>query len=118
MVWTPALPVENYKYLTAEWVQDTFKYKFDDARKNKYRRFIVSPFVNDEVNSLTSELFANSTIGKDEIPDILSLTYYAGNYDHKSPRECALEMQDTYVRLDKSIAALLDLLDQKSVYIM
>ncbi len=113
MVWTPALPVESYKYLTAEWVQDTFKYKFDDARKNKYRRFIVSPFVNDEVNSLTSELFANSTIGKDEIPDILSLTYYAGNYDHKSPRECALEMQDTYVRLDKSIAALLDLLDQK-----
>ena len=104
MVWTPALPVENYKYLTAEWVQDTFKYKFDDARKNKYRRFIVTPFVNDEVNSLTSELFANSTIGKDETPDILSLTYYAGNYDNKRYRDWETDRKST--RLNSSHRSL------------
>ncbi len=32
---------------------------------------------------------------------------------HKSVQECAMEIQDTYVRLDRSIANLLDLLDKK-----
>ena len=31
----------------------------------------------------------------------------------KSVQECAVEIQDTYVRLDRSIANLLDLLDKK-----
>ena len=49
----------------------------------------------------------------DDITDLLALTYYAGNYAHKSVQECAMEMQDTYVRLDRSIANLLELLDKK-----
>jgi hypothetical protein len=59
------------------------------------------------------ELLEKSTIAKDEIPDLLALTYYAGNYNHKSTQECAMEMQDTYVRLDRSIGFLLDLIDRK-----
>ena len=90
-----------------------FKYKFDDDRNNKYRRFITSPFVNDEVNALAEEALNKSSIGMDDITDLLALTYYAGNYAHKSVQECAMEMQDTYVRLDRSIANLLELLDKK-----
>ena len=52
-------------------------------------------------------------MGKDHVPDMLALTYYAGNYAHKSVQECAMEMQDTYVRLDRSIASLLDIIDKK-----
>ena len=74
---------------------------------------IASPFINEEVNLLTEELLAKSTIGQDDVPDLLSLTYYAGNYNHRSIQECAMEMQDTYVRLDRSIAALLDIIDRK-----
>ena len=56
---------------------------------------------------------ANSSIGMDDITDLLALTYYAGNYAHKSVQECAMEIQDTYVRIDRSIANLLELLDRK-----
>ena len=35
------------------------------------------------------------------------------NYDHKAPAELPMEMQDTYVRLDNSIAELLELIDRK-----
>ena len=59
------------------------------------------------------QLLDKSTMGKDHIPDMLALTYYAGNYAHKSVQECAMEMQDTYVRLDRSIASLLDIIDKK-----
>ena len=90
-----------------------FKYKFDDDRNNKFRRFITSPFVNDEVNALAEEAIGKGSVGMDDITDLLALTYYAGNYAHKSVQECAMEIQDTYVRLDRSIANLLDLLDKK-----
>ncbi len=112
MVWTPVHPVERYTYLP-DWRDIAFKYKFDDDRINKYKRLITSPFANDEVNMLTEALLDKSDIGKDNIPDLLSLTYYAGNYANKNTQECAMEIQDTYARLDRSIADLLDLIDRK-----
>lgn len=113
MVWGPYLPVTAYKYLTTETKQLTFKHNFDDERKQKYRRLKTSPYANDEVNRLVNACLNSTSIGKDNVPDLLSLAYYAGNYDHKSPSELPLEMQDTYVRLDNSIAELLDMIDRK-----
>lgn len=112
MVWTPVHPMDKYVYLP-EWRDTAFKYKFDDDRRNKFRRLIASPFVNDEVNALTEEMLDKSNIGKDDITDMLSVMYYAGNYAHKTSQECAMELQDTYVRLDRSMAALLDMIDKK-----
>ncbi|MCI1648111.1 MAG: alkaline phosphatase family protein [Bacteroides sp.] len=112
MVWTPTLPMTSYTFLP-EWRDQPFKYKFESERQNKYRRLIASPYINDEVNLLTEELLEKSTIGKDNVPDLLALTYYAGNYNHKSIQECAMEMEDTYVRLDRSLTSLLDLIDRK-----
>ena len=109
MSWEPYLPVTVYKYLTSENKQVTFKHNFDDERKNKYRKLKTSPYANDEVNRLVNACFSNTSIGKDAVPDFLSLAYYAGNYDHKAPAELPMEMQDTYVRLDNSIAELLEL---------
>lgn len=112
MVWTPTYPVSSYTFLP-EWRTEPFKYKLDNERINKYRRLITTPFINEEVNRLTEELMDKSLVGRDEVPDLLSLTYYAGNYNHRSTQECAMEMQDTYARLDRSIAGLLDLIDRK-----
>ncbi len=74
---------------------------------------ITSPLINDEVNRVTEDLLDKSNIGKDDITDLLAITYYAGNYNHRSTQECAMEMQDTYARLDQSIARLLDMLESK-----
>lgn len=113
MIWKPYYVTSRYEFLPSEWLQESFSYKFDDARRNKFRKFKASPFVNDEVNNLANECLNFTPLGLDDTPDFLSLSYYAGNYDHKSVMECALEMQDTYVRLDKSIAELLDMIDRK-----
>ncbi len=112
ITWEPVYPKMMYTFLP-DWRDEAFKYKFDDDRQNKFRRFITSPFVNDEVNMLAEEVVTKALLGTDDITDLLSLTYYAGNYSHKSVQECAMEMQDTYVRLDRSIASLLDILDKK-----
>ncbi len=111
--WIPYHPVTDYKFLTSEWSSESFKYHFDDMRKDKFRKFKTSPYINDEINLLVTECLHNGRMGEDEIPDLLSLTYHAGNYDHKTALEGALELQDTYVRLDKSIENLLDIIDKK-----
>ena len=112
VTWEPVFPRGMYTFLP-DWRDVVFKYKFDDDRNNKFRRFITSPFVNDEVNALAEEAIGKGSVGMDDITDLLALTYYAGNYAHKSVQECAMEMQDTYVRIDRSIANLLELLDRK-----
>lgn len=113
MIWTPLHPEASYKNITIERFSDTFKHKFADAKQYKFKRLINSPFVNDEVNLMVDELLKNTTIGEDDIPDFLSVTFYAGNYNQLSLQEGSLEIQDTYARLDKSIANLLDLISKK-----
>ena len=112
MEWTPLHPMSHY-YFLPDWRSIPFKHRFSIEKENKYRRLIVSPLINDEINGLVSEMLDKSTVGKDSITDFLALTYYGGNYNHYTIQECAMEMQDTYARLDRSIAALLDTLDAK-----
>ena len=112
MVWTPVHAAAQYKYLP-EWRTEPFKYFLGNDRINCFRHLISSPFANDEVNMLAGELLDKSTVGQDSITDMLALTYYAGNYNHRPKQECAMELQDTYVRLDRSIATLLEMLEKK-----
>lgn len=113
MEWGPYLPVTSYKYLTSETKQITFKHNFDDERRQKYRKFKTSPYVNDEVNRLVNACLNGTDVGRDFVPDLLALAYYAGNYEHKPAVELPMEMQDVYVRLDHSLAELLDMVDRK-----
>ena len=112
MIWEPLLPQAKYTFLP-EWKEEPFKYILNDDRVNKFRKFITTPFANEEVNALAKEAIEKGWMGQDNTPDLLLLTYYAGNYNHKSVQECATEIQDAYVRLDRQIADLLDMLDQK-----
>ena len=113
ITWVPYRPVNEYKYVTSDVPQLNFRHSFKDERADKYRKLKTSPYVNDEVNKLVNECLLNTNIGKDEVPDLLTLAYYAGNYEHKPNREYAMEIQDMYVRLDNSIGDLLDLIDRK-----
>lgn len=113
ITWAPYLPVNRYKHVTTETKQLTFKHKFDDERRNKYRKFKTSPYANAEVNRLVNACLNGTAIGKDAAPDFLCLSYYAGNYDRKPGMELPMELQDTYVRLDANLAELLDIIDRK-----
>lgn len=113
LVWQPYLPVTSYRYVTSNSKQLTFKHSFFDERAEKYKKFKTSPYANDEVNRLVNACLAATSVGKDGVPDLLTLSYYAGNYNHSPNTECSMEIQDVYVRLDNSIGDLLDLIDRK-----
>lgn len=112
LVWTPLYPPERYTCLPGE-TKEPFKYKPIDKTSNKYHLLTRTPLINDEVNRLTANLLDKSEIGRDQVPDFLSLTYYAGPYNHLSTGTRSLEMQDIYARVDQSLADLLDMLERK-----
>lgn len=108
--WTPYYPSFKYEY-AAGWQQEPFKYKFNQG--DKYKKAITSPFINDEINRLVTVLLNQSGIGEDNTTDLLTLTYYAGNYDHQNVNEFPMEIQDIYARLDKNLSDLFLQLDKK-----
>lgn len=93
---------------TGKWAGTTYYKEFpwwanqyNDRSTARPRRPAGSPLVNDEVNALVEYLLKNTTIGEDDIPDFLSVTYAADS------------LQETYVGLDNSIANLIDMIDRK-----
>ena len=60
--------------------QLTFKHDFSDERTEKYKKFKTSPYANDEVDKLVDACLTYTNVGKDNVPDLLTLSYYAGNY--------------------------------------
>ena len=85
----------------------------DKDRVNRYRRLLTTPAVNDEVNLLTEELLKQSELGKDEVIDFLSLTYYAGTYQHQPLQNNKEEIQTVYTNIDACLGNLIDLLERK-----
>lgn len=103
--------VGNFSYFVSGGERVPFKHVFSGERR--FREFKTSALVNEEVNKFAEYCLHNTTIGLDAATDFLSLTYYAGNFEHKGVDECPIEQQDIYVRLDKSLGDLMQFVEQK-----
>lgn len=110
--WVPSSGlVGNFNYFVSGGTRKPFKHGFSgDA---KYKEFLASALVNEEVNNFAQQCLRTTQLGTDAVTDFLSLTYYAGNYQHKGVDVCPIEMQDTYVRLDQCIAELMQYVEKK-----
>jgi len=111
-VWTPALS----SYNGFPYTQNTtpFKYSISSGAFDKYLKIKQTPFINTEITNLAANFFEYEDFGKRTNPDLLALTYYAGNYKYSDRcDDFGWEIQDIYYRLDKEIETLLDLADKK-----
>jgi len=112
LTWTPSEGfAANFNYFAAKAAKKPFRYNFRGDRR--FREFKASPLVNEEVNDFAAYLLAHTLMGVDAVPDMLNITLYAGNFDHKTVSECPMEMQDTYVRLDSQLERLITMMEDK-----
>lgn len=110
--WTPCSELSgNFCYFLSGGLKEPFSHKFKGD--HAYSAFITSAMVNEYVCSLARQCIKYTTIGLDDTPDYIAITFYAGGYDNKPLTECAMETQDAYVRLDKVIADLIKETDEK-----
>jgi len=105
--------VANFQYFVSSGGNKSkpFSHKFKSGRK--FREFKATACVNDEVNLLAKEAIEKAGLGTDAVTDLLTLTYYAGAYDHQSAMKFGMEMQDTYARLDRQLEDLFDFVEEK-----
>ncbi|MCD8265720.1 MAG: alkaline phosphatase family protein [Prevotellaceae bacterium] len=113
ITWEPALNVSAASWwaATTSGTREPFSHSFSD--ETTLRSFKASAMVNEEVTRFALHVVRNGMLGVDQVTDFLSVTYYAGNFDHKAASECRMEVQDTYVRLDAELASLIDAVEAK-----
>lgn len=90
-----------------------FKYTFKENTKECFFNLKTSALINKEINRLALQFIEYAGFGTRGCPDMLSVTYYAGNYRGNMNKEYTREIQDTYYQLDQDIEQLLDKIDKK-----
>lgn len=110
--WVPSNDVVgNFSYFVSGGLKKPFSHKFKGQRA--FREFKTSAMVNEEVNRFAMHCVGSAGMGLDAVTDMLSLTYYAGTFNRSSVSEYPMELQDTYVRLDKALGQLMENLEQR-----
>lgn len=111
-IWEPSSDlVGTFSYFLSGGMKKPFKHKFSGDRK--FISYKTSALVNEEVVETAKTCLSSTTVGTDGITDYLSLTLYAGNFGQQAVGVSPMELQDTYVRLDKAIANLISAVDTK-----
>ena len=111
-VWQPAFEVSGtFNYYQHTGNQTPFKHSFKGERK--FIEYKTSGLINADITELAQQCVVSQTMGYDRVTDLLCLTYYAGNFAHQSMTDCQMELQDTYLRLDRELGKLINMLEAK-----
>ncbi|MBS1651224.1 MAG: alkaline phosphatase family protein [Bacteroidetes bacterium] len=120
--WNTLYPIETY----TNSLPDDNSYEGTPSKKNKpvfpytYNKFIETknfgiicstPFGNSFTKDLAIALLNNEKLGKDNVCDLLCLSFSSTDYIAHSYGPRAVETEDVYLRLDKDLEELLLTLD-------
>ena len=72
----------------------------------------ATPFGNDLLEEFAKKAIEKEELGKDEITDFLTVSFSSTDYVGHTLGPRSMELQDTYLRLDNTIADFLDYLDK------
>lgn len=121
--WKTLYPIEQYKesgpddspYETKAKGKEkpTFPYNLAELRKQNgnYDYVISTPFGNDLLADLAVAAIEGETLGKDEWADMLAISFSSTDYVGHAMGPNSIEVEDVYLRLDKTIEMLLTKLD-------
>jgi len=118
--WKQTLPKDHYqeslpdknKYEEGIFDQSVFPYDLAYLQKKiGYKLIRAVPEGNTYTKDFALAAIMNEELGADEHPDLLNIVFSANRYieRHFGPR--SVEMQDTYLRLDRDIGHLLTYID-------
>ncbi|MCF0212948.1 MAG: alkaline phosphatase family protein [Muribaculaceae bacterium] len=111
--WAPALDINAYPGIPSYKKAYPFKYAFTQNGKNSYRAFKASAKGNDELIRQGESLITSMKMGGGDKLDMLSIACTVAPYPYSKDFDSRLEILDSYVRLDKSLAALFKAIDEK-----
>ncbi len=121
--WSPLLPIEQYTasaddasdYEVGFADQEEFPYDLGELNKNSNSFGLLSttPFGNTLVLDFAKAALDAEQMGQDEITDFLAVSFSSTDYIGHNFGAQSKELEDTYLRLDRELAAFFELLDQQ-----
>ncbi|PKP22461.1 MAG: alkaline phosphatase family protein [Bacteroidetes bacterium HGW-Bacteroidetes-21] len=124
-LWTPLLPIEQY----TESLPDSNKFEYGfgngqsvfpydlafiskkDKTSRNYEVLMDTPFGNTLTKDFAIATIMNEELGKDDIPDMLTVSFSSTDYMGHRYNPYSVEMEDVYLRLDKEIAHLIEFIE-------
>ena len=121
--WNTLLPIDQYDLSTTDdksyeasifgETTVTFPHKLSAIGASKYGSFRTTPFANTFTFDFAKQAIENEKLGSNTVTDFLTLSISSTDYIGHSFGPNSIEIEDTYLRLDKDIADFLQYLDQK-----
>jgi predicted AlkP superfamily pyrophosphatase or phosphodiesterase len=120
--WTTLLPIEQYTESTAddneyEGLYDgeskpVFPHDLPALRDSNSELIRETPFGNTLTKEFAIAAIQGENLGKGKATDFLAVSFSSTDYVGHMFGTNAIELEDTYIRLDRDIAALLKFLDE------
>jgi hypothetical protein len=88
-----------------------FPHHINSSSSKKYEAFKYTPFANSFSFNFVKSLIKNENIGKNGVTDFLNISLSATDYIGHNFGPNSIEVEDTYVKLDKEIAGFINYLD-------
>lgn len=121
--WNLLRPIETYNESTADdtpyegridkTTKPVFPYDLSKIYKTTGADIMRStPFANDLLADFAMKAIESESLGKDDITDFLTVSFSSTDYIGHICGPRSMEIQDTYLRLDLTIATFLDYLDK------
>jgi predicted AlkP superfamily pyrophosphatase or phosphodiesterase len=123
--WTTVMPIEQYVNSSADdspyegkfrgKEKPTFPYNLAELRKlnGEFNFLTATPWGNTIVSEFAKSSIKGEGLGKDNITDFLAVSYSSTDIIGHSMGPNAIEVADTYLRLDKELEELFALLDKE-----
>ena len=122
--WDLSLPNSDYRISYPDennYEEDVFnegKTSFPHSLKNvsgssKYSALLSTPFGNRLVLDFVKAAIVNENFGRNSVPDFLAISFSSTDYIGHAYGPNSVEIEDTYIKLDKQIAELLNALDDQ-----
>jgi predicted AlkP superfamily pyrophosphatase or phosphodiesterase len=123
--WTTLLPIDQYKESGPDdspyenrmkgKERSTFPYKLAELRKlnGEYEMLLNTPYGNDLVAEMAKAALEGEGLGQDQVTDFLAISFSSTDRIGHAMGPNSVEIEDTYLRLDRQLASLLTELDDK-----
>lgn len=121
--WNTLLPIGQYDLSTEDdkpyesnikgEKSVTFPHALSTSGENRYVAFRTTPFANTYTFNMAKLLVENEKLGSQGVTDFLTVSISSTDYIGHSFGPNSIEIEDTYLRLDRDIAAFLEYLDTK-----
>lgn len=121
--WKTLLPIDQYdesnrddtpyEGTSGDEKKPVFPHELGNYSEDSYGAVKGSPFGNTLVKELAKSAIKAEKLGADNTTDFLSVSFSSTDYVGHQYGPHSIELQDTYLRLDRDLADLLNFLDKK-----